>query len=227
VDCGATQLDSDDGVEGADSGLKRFKEAVLVREDAILPILDTKADTSVDILYRRLQPSVALRLKMRDERRRKLRSHRSDLFENMVQQSIIRVVIHGLVFEELEKKRGGRQNRRSKRRERTDWAVRGRTGKRGQLKSGQGTKPPGEIRFRQTRSQQEWQADHFAEEFVIQHVPKLALNEDAYLLMREVQYDSGSAEKNINVGTYVSESNVPEQKDRETVRPYSHWSDTP
>jgi len=65
VDRGATQLDGDDGVEGADSGLERLKEAVLVREHAILPILDTKADTSVDILHRRLQPSVALRLKMR------------------------------------------------------------------------------------------------------------------------------------------------------------------
>lgn len=62
---GATQLDGDDGVEDADSGLEWLKEAVLVREDAILPILDTKADTSVDILNGWLQPSVALGLKMR------------------------------------------------------------------------------------------------------------------------------------------------------------------
>ena len=65
MDRSATQLDSDDGVEAADSGLERLEEAVLVREHAILPILDTKADTSVDILNGRLQPSVTLCLKMR------------------------------------------------------------------------------------------------------------------------------------------------------------------
>jgi len=62
VDCGASQLDGDNGVEGADSGLEWLEEAVLVREHAILPGLDTKTDACVDILCGRLEPGVTLRL---------------------------------------------------------------------------------------------------------------------------------------------------------------------
>ena len=65
MDRGTPHLHGDDGVEGADSGLERLEEAVLVGKHTILPILDTKTDTSVDILHRRLEPSVALRLKRR------------------------------------------------------------------------------------------------------------------------------------------------------------------
>lgn len=63
MDRGASQLDRDDRVEGADSGLKRLEKAVLVREHAILPSLDTKAHASVDVLRGRLEPSVALSLR--------------------------------------------------------------------------------------------------------------------------------------------------------------------
>lgn len=62
MDRGASQLDRDDRVEGADSGLKRLQEAVLVGEYAILPSLDTKAHAGVDVLRGRLEPSVTLSL---------------------------------------------------------------------------------------------------------------------------------------------------------------------
>jgi hypothetical protein len=65
MDRGASHLDSDDRVEDADSGLKRFEEAVLVREHAVLPSSDTKAHARVDVLRGRLEPSVTLRLKNR------------------------------------------------------------------------------------------------------------------------------------------------------------------
>jgi hypothetical protein len=65
VDSGASHLDCDDRVESADSSLKRFKKAVLVREHAILPSLDTEAHARVDVLRGRLEPSIALRLQNR------------------------------------------------------------------------------------------------------------------------------------------------------------------
>jgi hypothetical protein len=65
MDRRATHLDGDDGIEHSDSGLERLEEAVLVREHAILTRLYTKADASVDILHRRLEPSVSLCLRKR------------------------------------------------------------------------------------------------------------------------------------------------------------------
>ena len=62
VDCGASHLDGDNGVEGADSGLEWLEEAVLVREHAILPGLDSETDACVDILCGRLEPGVTLGL---------------------------------------------------------------------------------------------------------------------------------------------------------------------
>ena len=62
MDRGASNLDGDNGVEGADGGLEWLEEAVLVREHAILPGLDTKTDACVDVLCGRLEPGVTLRL---------------------------------------------------------------------------------------------------------------------------------------------------------------------
>jgi hypothetical protein len=65
VDRGASHLDCDDRVKSADSSLERFEMAVLIREYAILPSLDTEAHAGVDVFCRRLEPSVALRLQNR------------------------------------------------------------------------------------------------------------------------------------------------------------------
>lgn len=62
VDCGASHLDGDNRVEGADSGLEWLEEAVLVREHAILPSLDTKTDACMNVLSGWLEPGVTLRL---------------------------------------------------------------------------------------------------------------------------------------------------------------------
>ena len=70
MDRGASHLDGDDRVEDADRSLKRFEEAVLVREDAVLPRSDTKAHAGVNVLRGRLEPSVTLRLQKQNETQR-------------------------------------------------------------------------------------------------------------------------------------------------------------
>jgi hypothetical protein len=65
VDRGAAYLDGNNRVQDTDGRLKRLQEAVLVREHAILPGLDTKADARMDVLRGRLEPRVALRLQNR------------------------------------------------------------------------------------------------------------------------------------------------------------------
>jgi hypothetical protein len=101
VDSRAAYLDSDNGVQDTDCRLERLQEAVLVREHAVLACLDTKADACVDVLGGRLEPCVALRLQntKRDETQNESKDRRvaAYLSEDMVQQSIIRVVIHDLV----------------------------------------------------------------------------------------------------------------------------------
>lgn len=62
MDSRAAHLDRDDGVEGADGGLKGFEVAVLVGEDTEVACVDTETDTGVDILLGRLEPGVTLSL---------------------------------------------------------------------------------------------------------------------------------------------------------------------
>ena len=101
VDSRAAYLDSDDGVQDADCSLERLQEAVLVREHAVLARLDTEADACVDVLGGRLEPCVALCLqKSKAEmspKKQKVQTCCSVqyLSEDMVQQCVICVVIHG------------------------------------------------------------------------------------------------------------------------------------
>jgi hypothetical protein len=62
VNGGAAHFDGDDGIEDTHGGLKGLQEAVLVREHAVLPGLDTKADACMDVLCGGLEPSVTLSL---------------------------------------------------------------------------------------------------------------------------------------------------------------------
>lgn len=74
---GTPELDGDDGVKLPDGGLEGREVVVLVWEDTEVTGFDSKTNTSGDVLLRRLEPSVALRL-----------------FEDMVKDSVVRVVIH-------------------------------------------------------------------------------------------------------------------------------------
>jgi hypothetical protein len=62
VDGGRADLDRDDRVQQADGGLERREVVVLVGEDAEDAGVDAEADTAVDVLLGRLEPSVGLRL---------------------------------------------------------------------------------------------------------------------------------------------------------------------
>lgn len=69
---------------------------------------DTKADTSMDVLCGWLEPCVTLRLQKASDKDSSHRITIVDLSENMVQQSIICVVIHGLVRRITSKAEGER-----------------------------------------------------------------------------------------------------------------------
>ena len=66
MDGGTANLDGNNGVKDPDGRLERLEVLVLVREHAEVPIVHSKADTSVDILLGRLEPRISLGL---DERR--------------------------------------------------------------------------------------------------------------------------------------------------------------
>ncbi len=63
MDSSASKLDCYDGVQEADCGLKGLEVRVLVRENAEYPRIDPKADTGVNVLLSRLEPSVTLGLR--------------------------------------------------------------------------------------------------------------------------------------------------------------------
>ncbi len=58
----AAYLDGNNGVEGAYGGLEGLEVAILVWEDTEMTCVDTDTDTSVDVLLRRLEPGISLRL---------------------------------------------------------------------------------------------------------------------------------------------------------------------
>lgn len=60
MDSRAPDLDGHERVEDADGGFKGDEVAILVGEDAELSRLDTKADSSRDVLLGRLEPCVPL-----------------------------------------------------------------------------------------------------------------------------------------------------------------------
>jgi len=62
MDRSAAHFDSDRGVQDTDSRLEWPKEVVFIRENAILPRLDTKADACMDVLRGWLEPGVTLSL---------------------------------------------------------------------------------------------------------------------------------------------------------------------
>lgn len=82
MDGGAADLDGDDGVEGADGGLKGREEVVLVGEDAEVAGLDAQTDAGGDVLLGRLEPRVALRL-----------------LEDVVEDGVVGVVVHCVLRE--------------------------------------------------------------------------------------------------------------------------------
>lgn len=77
----AADLDGHDRVEGADSSLKGRKVVVLVGEDTEVARLNTKTDASGGVLLRGLEPRIALRL-----------------LEDVVQDGVVRVVVHRYCF---------------------------------------------------------------------------------------------------------------------------------
>ena len=95
MDSGAPNLDGDDRVQSAYGGLKGFEVRVLVGEDAEHPSIDAEADTCVDVLLRRLEPSVTLGLRQVSVWRwRRNTGECSHLLEDVMEQSIVGVVVH-------------------------------------------------------------------------------------------------------------------------------------
>ena len=58
----AANLDRDDGVEDTDGGLEGLQVLVLVREHPEVVVINSEADTRVDILLRGLEPCIPLSL---------------------------------------------------------------------------------------------------------------------------------------------------------------------
>lgn len=56
----APDLDGDDGVEDADSGLEGLEVAVLIGEDAEVVVGNAEADAGVNVLLGGLEPCVTL-----------------------------------------------------------------------------------------------------------------------------------------------------------------------
>ena len=65
MDSGASELDGHHGVQEADRRLEGLEVRILVREDAEHPSIDAEADAGVYVLFRRLEPRIALRLEQR------------------------------------------------------------------------------------------------------------------------------------------------------------------
>ena len=78
VNRSAANLDGDGGVEHADGGLEGLEAEVLVREEAILAVVDAEGDADGDVVLIGAEPGVAL-----------------GLLEDVVQKGVVPVVIHG------------------------------------------------------------------------------------------------------------------------------------
>lgn len=59
VDGSAADLHGGDRVQDPDSTLEWLKVRVFIGEHAESPLVDTKADTGVNVFFRRLEPSIA------------------------------------------------------------------------------------------------------------------------------------------------------------------------
>ena len=60
MDCGAADFNSYHRIEGTNCSLKGFEIAILVGKDAKVANVYAKANTSVYILLRRLEPGITL-----------------------------------------------------------------------------------------------------------------------------------------------------------------------
>jgi hypothetical protein len=96
MNCSGAHFDSDGGVKYTDSCLEWLEEPVSVRENAKLPLADTKTNASMDVLLGRLRPRVTLCLKNPSERDDRCKAVGYDPSENVVQQSVMYFVIHGI-----------------------------------------------------------------------------------------------------------------------------------
>lgn len=63
INGGTADFNCDDGVQGANCSLEWLQVGILVRKDTKHASVDTKTDTSVDILFRRFEPRISLSLK--------------------------------------------------------------------------------------------------------------------------------------------------------------------
>ena len=101
VDSRATYLDSDSGIQDTDCSLERLQEAVLVRDNTRYWPVWIRRQTPAWMFsaegLNHASPCVCKQKMMRQRRSKSQEVSSVYLSEDMVQQSIIRIVIHGLV----------------------------------------------------------------------------------------------------------------------------------
>lgn len=91
-------LHSNDRIEDSYSRLEWPQKRILIREDAKLARVCSQTNTSLNMLFRRLEPRIALRLSRTRELSdcTQLLGKITYLHIDMVEQSIIGVVVHGV-----------------------------------------------------------------------------------------------------------------------------------
>ena len=77
VHCRAADLDGDCRVEDTHRSLEGFEPEVLVREQAVLAVLDAERDADGDVVLVGAEPGIALRL-----------------LEDVVEKGVVAVVVH-------------------------------------------------------------------------------------------------------------------------------------